>query len=158
MAGAFYRAFAWIYATLEWQDRVYLYYAAYNEGHKTGQRSIGLASLPRDRFVGLESLGSMEGHLITPLLIHTGQKMDSLWVNVNARGGELRVQVRDARNRVIDGLSFNDSKAVISDSLAHQVEYPTDLRALQGLPFRLEFALRDATLFSFSFGGSHSER
>lgn len=158
MAGAFDRAFAWIYATLEWQDRVYLYYAAYNEGHKTGQRSIGLASLPRDRFVGLESRGSMEGHLVTPLLIHTGQQMDSLWVNVNARGGELRVQVRDARNRVIDGLSFNDSKAVISDSLAHQVEYPTDLRALQGLPFRLEFALRDATLFSFSLGGSHSER
>jgi len=84
--------------------------------------------------------------------------MDSLWVNVNARGGELRVQVRDARNRVIDGLSFDDSKALISDSLAHQVEYPTDLRALQGLPFRLEFALRDATLFSFSLGGSHSER
>ena len=136
---------------------MYLYYAAYNEGHKIGQRSIGLASLPRDRFVGLESGGSKEGHLVTPLLIYTGQQMDAIWVNVNARGGELRVQVRDARNRVVDGFSFDDSKAVTSDSLAHQVEYPTDLGVLQGLPFRLEFALRDATLYSFSLEGSHSK-
>ena len=46
VAGSFDHAFAWVYATLEWQDLVYLYYAAYDEGHKVGRRSIGLATQP----------------------------------------------------------------------------------------------------------------
>lgn len=157
LTGNFDRAFAWVYATLEWQDRVYLYYAAYDEGHKKGRRSIGLASLPRDRFVALESRDSEEGRFITPFLIHKGQQVKGLWVNTNAQGGELRVQLRDANNHVIDGLSFDDCKAVTSNSLSHQVECAAGLSVLHGSPFRLEFALRDAALYSFSLVGPNSK-
>ena len=152
VAGSFDHAFAWVYATLEWQDLVYLYYAAYDEGHKVGRRSIGLATLPRDRFVALESSSSTEGRLVTPLLIHTCRQIEGLWLNADARGGELRRRRyvgADVSSR--EGLSFDDCKVISSDSLSHRIEFAGKMNRLRGQPFRLELALRNAAIYSFSF-------
>lgn len=149
--GSFDHAFAWIYATLEWQDVVYLYYAAYDEGHKTGRRCIGLATLPRDRFVARESRGPGEGRLVTPLLIHTRRQIRGLWLNADARGGELRAQIRGADDRVVEGLSFNDCRAISSDSLSHRIVFTSEINCLSGRPFRLELSMQNAAVYAFSF-------
>ena len=149
--GSFDHAFAWIYATLEWQDIVYLYYAAYDKGHKTGRRRIGMATVPRDRFVGRESRDSREGQLRTPLLLHTRRQIEGLWLNADARGGELRAQIRGADDRVVDGLAFDDCRTICSDSLSHRVEFAGGINRLRGQPFRLELSLRNAAIYAFSF-------
>ncbi|HJO03696.1 MAG TPA: hypothetical protein QGG47_06970 [Acidobacteriota bacterium] len=151
LAGSFDHAFAWVYATLEWQDLVYLYYAAYDEGHKTGHRSIGLATLQRDRYVALAASGSSAGRLLSPLLVHTRKQVDGLWLNADARGGELRVQVLGADDRVVEGLSFNDCRAISGDSLSHRVEFAGEINRLCGQPFRLELSVLNAAVYAFSF-------
>ncbi len=149
-AGGFDRAFAWIYAALEWQDLVYLYYAAYDEGHKVGQRSIGLATLPRDRFVALRTSGPTEGRLVTPRLIHTRRQVEGLWLNADARGGELRAQIRGADDRIINGLSFDDCQAFSGDDISHRIEFAGEMNRLRGRPFRLELSLQNAAVYAFS--------
>lgn len=149
--GAYDHAVAWVYGVAEHQGRVYLAYSAYRDGHKVGPRSIGMAILPRDRFVARAASGAQEGELLTrPLRVRDGP-IAGLWLNADASGGSIGLQVRDLEGRPVPGLAFQDCRPVTGDGLALEVRCARDFRELRDSAFRLEFSLRNAKLFAFSF-------
>lgn len=135
-------------------DKHWLYYAGANERHGNEQvrfdrkHAIGLATLRLDGFVSL-SAGALAGTVVTkPLKLDGGE----LLVNVDARGGEVSVEVLDDSGRPLPGFSGD---AVVStpnvDELRWQPRWRghTDLSTLRNRIVRLKFRLRDAKLYSF---------
>jgi hypothetical protein len=157
--GTWDRSHAWIDEQVIVGDRVYLYYGGYRSGHKANRfedRQIGLVTMPLDRYVARRA-GEQTGTLLTvPLTLD--ERSRKLLVNADASGGELRVQVRDARSRaVIDGMSFADCRPISGDGLRHEIHWTDETRtrqrlaAFNGKAVQLEFSLRAASLFAFEF-------
>jgi len=125
---------------------------------------IGLASLRIDGFCSLQAV-DREGWVETPPLRWV---RGELHLNVDPRrdltahpaydGGEVRVEVRDARNKPVRGYRFADCVPVTRNT-AHRtagdgtlpVEWNRGrkMAALAGRKIRLAFRLRDAHLYSF---------
>ncbi len=148
------RAFAWVYSAVEHDDRVWLFYAAYDEGHKVGHRRVRLAVTDKDRFVSRSAPGGSSGRLVTRLLRCAGDTASGLWVNAAAAGGEIRVQLRDQEGHVPLGYAFDDCEPIRTDRGAQAVRFVGGSDHLRRGPFRLEFALQSADLFGFSFTDS----
>jgi len=137
-------AMAWGDEQIVVDDEVYIYYGGYSHGHKTERyegRQIGLARLPRDRYVAREA-DLNPGRLVTRSMLLDGE---SLTVNANVVGC-LSVRVLDDQGRPLDGYSWIDLKG---DSLQHPLSWYKGISALRNRPVRLEFKLVDAQLFGF---------
>jgi len=148
--GTYDRAFAWVTGAAQANDKVYLSYAAYNQGHKTGDRQCGVATIARDRFVAREALGAETGTLRTYMLSYAGRGPLQLWLNADASRGEIRARALDDKGDVIPGFSFADCVPVVSDGLSQQVVWKQPSSRLKNKPFRIEFSLRNARLYGFS--------
>jgi hypothetical protein len=147
--GAWDHAMAWVGTSVPVGDEMYLYYAGYKWGHKyhhSVERQIGLVKVKRDRYVARRS-GEKGGTLTTPLVTLDGKQ---LTLNADAQGGEVRVQVRDTSGQPIPGLSFADCQPVTDDSMNAPLRWKSkSLADVAGKPVRLEFALKNASLFAF---------
>jgi hypothetical protein len=145
--GAWDHAMAWIGSSVAVDDEVYLYYAGYRWGHKyrhSVDRQIGLVKVPRNRYVARQA-GPEGGTIVTPVLALRG---DALSLNVDADGGEVRLQVSDVSGAPIPGFLYADCRPVTSDSLAADIEWSGRLSTLRDRPVRLELLLRNARLFA----------
>jgi hypothetical protein len=145
--GAWDHAMAWIGSSVAVEDEMYLYYAGYRWGHKyhhSVDRQIGLVKVPRDRFVARQA-GEQEGTIVMPVVVLEAER---LTLNVDAEGGEVRVQVTDAAGEPIPGFRFADCRPVVSDGLDAPVEWTGRLASLAGRPVRLEVRLKQAQLFA----------
>jgi hypothetical protein len=149
--GTWDRAMAWADCQLPvGGDEVFIYYGGYARGHKVErftERQIGLARLPRDRYVARRA-GDAEGRLQTPPVLLDGS---ALTLNAAAAddGGAIRARVLDASGRPLDGFDFPDIAAPIrGDFLAHPLRWKRPLTDLRGHPVRLEFVLRRAALYA----------
>jgi hypothetical protein len=117
--------------------------------------AIGRAVLRRDGFASWDSLPGRTGILLTQPLIAPGE---SLWVNVDAGNGCLRVEVLDPEGRVIPEFAGEKCRPISGDTarldqcatLVHW-HSAAALAALAGRPIRLRFLLEGARLFSFGF-------
>ena len=76
---------------------------------------------------------------------------DTLVLNANATGGEIRVEAVDALGRVVKGFSKADCKPISGDRTKHVVSWVggTNCHPLQARPIKLRFYIRRARLFSF---------
>ncbi len=137
-------AMAWGDEQIVVGDETFVYYGGYLRGHKVArldERQLGLARMPRDRYVAREA-DLNRGRLVTKPFLARGESL-----TVNARVvGELRVRVCDAQGRPLDGFGWSEIKG---DSVQAAVRWARPLSALAGTPVRLEFELRDAQLFGF---------
>ena len=157
--GSWDRSHAWIDEQLIVGDDVHLYYGGYRSGHKANRfadRQIGLVKMPLDRYVARRA-GDQPGTLLT-VPIKLNAHANRLLINANASGGELRVQLRDATsNNVIDGLTYDNCRVLSNDGVRTEVLWGDEaqtrqkLAALNGKAVQLEFALKNASLFSFDF-------
>jgi len=148
--GTWDRAMTWIDSAVPVGDELFLYYGGYARGHKVAphdERQIGLARLPRDRYLSLDA-GDEPGTLRTRPLVVGAAKMT---VNADARGGEVRVQLLDETGKVRRGFAFADCQPIVGDSLAHRVRWKGDLAALRHKTVRVEMRLRDAKVFALEF-------
>ena len=148
--GSWDHAMSWMSAALPVGDEVFFYYGGYARGHKiapTTERQVGLARMKQDRYVALAP-GRGEGTLWTPSFIIPG---DRLTVNADAARGEVRVRLLDQDGRPLKALGEAEARSITSDALAGDVQWPKPLSALRGKPIRLEFRVRQATLFGFEF-------
>lgn len=111
------------------------------KGMYAGQ-SIGLAMLRRDGFASMDG-GAKPGVLTTRPVTFKGEH---LFVNVNAPGGELRVEALDERGRV----SFT-SEPVSGDSTKQLIQWKgaASLAKLSGKPVRFRFHLTNGQLYAF---------
>ncbi len=109
-----------------------------------------LAILRQDGFISLDAEKG-GGDLLTRPFITTG---DQLLLNVAVhRDGQVRVEVLDANNKPIAGLSLQDCHPLKADSINQVVSWSsgTDHGQFTRQPMRLRIELKNADLFSFQF-------
>ena len=128
-------------------DELWIYYTGSRHpyrGYNEWQHRIGLAVLPRDRFVSIDGAENA-GIVVTRPLDLAGHY---LHLNAAARG-RIRVAVLDEQGRAISGLGLDDCIPLAEDALDVQVARKgRDALDVQGR-LRLQFELREAALFSF---------
>ncbi len=117
--GSWDHAMAWITSPVYVKDQMFFYYSGYNEGHKVGKRQIGLAQLPQDRFVALESKDN-KGRIVTRVF-----RTSCNYIALNAKSpyGRIRVQLTDRYGRVLPGYSFEECKPLNKDALRSPVRW-----------------------------------
>ena len=142
--GTWDHAMAWFGDCVQVGDEEFIYYGGYSAGHKVGDRQIGLAKLRANGFVSRDA-GGARGYLRTPFVALSASTMS---VNADVEG-ELRARVLDAEGRPLPGFDWDDCSPIRGDSVRHAVRWSGDLRSLGGRPVRLEFALRNASLYAF---------
>ncbi len=132
-------------------DVVRAYYSGWNcrhgwhelppEGKKV---SIGMATWPRDRFVGLRA-GRQGGELV----VIQSPAGEELHVNADAAGGSLVAEI-SAGGRTLEGLDAASCEVLQRDSLDHVVRWrdaPSPGKAAPG-PVQVTIRMTDAEIFS----------
>ncbi|OFX16385.1 MAG: hypothetical protein A2Z18_03340 [Armatimonadetes bacterium RBG_16_58_9] len=134
---------------ITWNDKHWIYYSGARERHGSPQSrkcSIGLATLRLDGFVCLEARDDT-GTVITKPFELEGENIE---VNVDAKGGEVQVEVLDASGKPIPGFSGKDSKVYRAvDELRLQPKWRDSLAVLKGQVVQLRFSLKNAKLYAF---------
>jgi hypothetical protein len=133
-------------------DQLYFYFSGRagspgDKGRRDGGGSTGLATLRRDGFVSLGA-GGAGGSLTTRPVRFTGKH---LFVNADAREGELTAEVLDGGGRAVAGLTRADCVPVRADKTLQPVKWEsaTDLSGVAGKAVKLRFHLKDARLYAF---------
>jgi hypothetical protein len=150
--GTWDRAMTWIGSVLPVDDQLYIYFGGYARGHKSDpqkERQIGLAFLPNDRFVARTAIGDDIGELVTvPLKKPAGA--DSLYLNADASGGEIQVQLLDEDGVAIEGATYDDHRPLDEDGLRINVSdltWPANHDVI-----RIAFRLKNASIYTFQWG------
>ena len=115
-------------------EEIWVYYGGSNELHgepprygEAVRRGICLAKIQKDRLVCLKT--DNEGLVTTaPLSI----KPDSLWINADATGGSLQVELVDPFGRVLPGKGFDDCVPLTGDETEHRVRWKGDRKVAIG--------------------------
>lgn len=113
----------------------------------SGVCATGLATLRRDGFVSMDA-GEAEGVLLTRPVRFSGKR---LFVNANAGGGELRVEVCDTSGAPLPGFTKADCVPLTADAACAGVAWNSggDLGVFAGKPVRFRFYLRQGSLYAF---------
>ena len=108
--------------------------------------SVGVATLRRDGFAGMVADG--HGMLMTRPVTFSGAH---LFVNADARFGDVSVDVLDEKGEPYAGYSAADCRALVrTDSTKSALTWKGgDLSRFAGKPVRFRFNLHTATLYSF---------
>ena len=152
--GAWDRAMTWVGSLVDAGDQYYLYYGGYARGHKIEpekERQLGLAVMPKDRFVSRDAQAGTTGRLLTVPLALAGTPGTQLCLNADVREGSIRVRVLDADKTPIQGMGFDDCAPVTQDGVALPVSGLHFESLDRERPIRLEFELSGAQLFGFEF-------
>jgi hypothetical protein len=144
LPGSWDHANAWGGDQLVVGDKTFLYYAGYARGHKVErfkERHIGLARMPRDRYVAREADLNM-GRLVTKALRLNGSQ-----ITVNAYvEGKMRIRLVDINGDTIEGYDWVD---ISGDAVDHPVPWKQNLKSLNEKNVQIEFQLQDAQIFGF---------
>lgn len=119
-------------------DEIRFYYGGYSMGAIDGSNDyvmgsgIGLATLPRDRFAGIEPAPTGRGALPADPTPHAGQvtlkpidfsNLSKLMLNADASKGRVRVELLTADGFRVRGFSVDDAVPIVGDSLEHEVKW-----------------------------------
>jgi hypothetical protein len=109
---------------------------------------FGVATLPRDRYVGWKAAES-SGTLLTRPITFSGK---DLILNLDAKGGAARVALLGADSQPIPGFGLDDCDPISADGFDQTVQWRGgSLSELAGKPVRLQFSLRRCTLYTWQF-------
>lgn len=138
-------------------DEVRFYYfgCAYTHGHTEPFNSpgtytgFGLATLPRDRYVGWHA-ATVPGAITTKPLRFKGKE---LRLNLDATRGQTRVELLDAAGKPIKGYALEDCDPITVDSFDQVVKWrgKGDLSALAGKPLQVRISLQQSVLYTWQF-------
>jgi hypothetical protein len=135
-------------------DQIWIYYAGTgrtrSEGHDC---KIGLAQLPRDRFVALAPKDPEREAMVELKPRHCDP--EDLLLNANAEDGEIRVELCSFSGNPLAGFTREDCQPIYADSLDHAVRWQ-DLGlaaavAQHGPNLRIRLILRRARLHALRF-------
>ena len=146
-------------------DEIRFYYGAYSQGATSAdnhlhQSGVGLATLPRDRFAGIEALEKSDLPTQKKPLEKIGQvtlkplalkQWQSITVNTDATHGSVRVEVLDAQGQRLRGFSRDEAIALEGNSLAHAVCWQQrGLGDLGDGEYLLRLHLENATIYALN--------
>lgn len=145
-------------------DRLRFYFGAFSGlspklgGNLYAGASTGLAVLRRDGFASLDA-SSEPGSVVTRIVVFNGTH---LFVNLDATHGELRVELLDRANQVIEPFSAENCVPVHANNTRQPITWMhrKDLSVISGRPVRFRFQLTNGQLYSFwvspdASGASH---
>ena len=109
--------------------------------------STGLATLRRDGFASMDAADS-PCFLTTRPLLFSGKK---LFVNADVKKGNMKVEVLDENQNVIEPYTKDNCQAVSQDSTIVPVTWrgAESLQPVAGKPVRFRFSLQKGSLYSF---------
>ncbi|MEO7298016.1 MAG: hypothetical protein ABI042_05505, partial [Verrucomicrobiota bacterium] len=148
--GSWDHAMTWISQAVPVGDEIFFYYGGYARGHKIEaktERQIGLARMRKDRYVALLPTRD-EGTLLTKPFVVPGSQ---LTINTNAANGAVRVRLLDENGKPLRIPGATQVSTITGDHLAEEAGWQKSLHARRGKPARLEFSLKNASLFAFEF-------
>jgi hypothetical protein len=131
-------------------DEVYIYYGGYRWGHKAEvytERQIGLARMPRDRYVALVA-GKMAGLVRTRLARLQASRM-TINACVSGPGSQLRVRILDEAAKPYAGFDWGDAAPIQGDRVDHPINWKGKLADLRDKLVQFEVKLAEAKLYSF---------
>lgn len=115
-----------------------------------------------DGWAGYQA-GVAEGMLETRPFVADGK----LWINADARKGEIRVEVHEViearpgqplKTRVIPGFESDACQPITGDNIRARVSWQSaDWEQLRGKTVLLRIAFRNATFYSFGTSGKNSD-
>jgi len=145
--GTWDHAMTWADCQLNIADQTYIYYGGYKRGHKINryeERQIGLAVMPRDRYVARQA-ANLKATLTTPLITLDASDM---FVNAEVKG-RMRIRILDKNGLPLPGFDYNDCKPITGDSVRHLVRFKASLASLADKAVFLEFAFSNGKLYGF---------
>lgn len=136
-------------------DQIKLYYGGFDCTHAAKppwHGAIGLATLRKDGFASLDATDAT-GVVTTKALSGAGGK---LLVNYTAPpGGHLKVEVLDAKGKVLPGWDRDACDALEGDRIAEAVTWGRrQTLPSHAPPIRLRFILQNSSIYSFMAGES----
>ena len=147
--GTWDRAMAWGDCQLVVDDETFVYYGGYRRGHKVErftERQIGLARMPRDRYVARVA-GPTPGKLRTRAAV-----LDATGLALNARvKGAIKARILDAEGRPVEGYDWTDGRPIRGDGVRLEVTWRRPLVELKGKAVALELSITDAELWAFEW-------
>lgn len=143
--GSWDHAMSWGDEQIIVEDQTFIYYGGYARGHKVNrfeERQIGLAIMPRDRYVSREADLNV-GTLRTKPVI-----LEALKMTVNAKiQGKLRIRLLNRDGSTLNNFNWIE---IEGDSIEHPVEWGGKLNSLVGKTVLIEFELQNTQLFGFN--------
>ncbi len=137
--------------TIHLPKEIRFYYGAYpgwNSDLENDASGIGLATLPRDRFVAIEPTGSIAQATLKPVELGN---MKRLTLNADATGGEVRVELLTAEGYRVAGFTRDHSIAITGDSLQHPVKWNGKTMAdVAAGRYQLRVHLNNSKLFALT--------
>ena len=146
-------------------DEIRFYYGAYSHGATGGDdmklmTGIGLATLPRDRFAGLQPVPRSDQPTLKTPLENTGQVtlkpldltgVKRLELNADAVGGEVRAEILDGEGKRVRGFCREDAMVVTGDSLHHSLRWQAcSITNLPSGSYMLRLHLHNATAYALT--------
>ena len=129
------------------------YYGAYpgwNSDLVNDASGIGLATLPRDRFVAIEPADGIAQVTLKPIQLGN---VNRLTFNADATGGEVRVELLTAEGYRVAGFTQDHSIAITGDSLQHPLKWKgKTMENLTAGRYQLRVHLNNARLFALTLG------
>jgi Phosphodiester glycosidase len=150
-------------------NEMLIFFNAFSRNQQTpcpqGSRSIGVAKLRRDAFVGVRSSEKEVVGLITtkPLPV----RGDRLLINIEQRAsqsegvGEVTVALLDQQGTELPGYGFADSIPLVTDSVRAPVQWKTkaDLSELRDTKVRVAIRIRGgAIVYALAIHDEHNEQ
>jgi len=128
-------------------DRLHFYCSGRTKVKGQNVNSTGLATMRRDGFASMDTQGR-PGQLTTRPIRFQGSR---LFVNAHPGQGELRVEVLNELNEVIEPFSQKNAIPVETDSTRAELRWKghANLKTLAGKTVRFRFHLTDGSLYSF---------
>ncbi|MBI4578130.1 MAG: hypothetical protein HY718_00415 [Planctomycetes bacterium] len=133
-------------------EETWFYYLGLGGGHKSGARHVGLARMRKDGYVSRDARGTEEGRLRTVAMRLPFGPGTHLTLNAQVQpNGWIKAQVLDAGDQVIEGYGIEACRPVSGDGVSLPLTWNDrqDVSSLAGKTIRLEFRLRDASLYGF---------
>lgn len=141
-------------------DEVHFYYGAYSQGATGGDdyslgSGIGLATMKRDRFVGIEPVEVSDQATLKKPLHDVGQVtmkaidlsgVAALELNADAKAGSVRVELLNDDGKRILNFSADDAGLITGDSFRHRVRWKTG-ESLPAKKCLIRVHLQNATLY-----------
>ena len=144
LPGSWDHAMAWGDEQIVVGNKTYLYYVGYARGHKVdrfNERQIGLAIMPRDRYVSLEASIAPATLRSKPLQLSAS----SMTVNANVVG-QMRIRLVDQTGSELAGFDWVEIKG---DGVAIPVTWKSGLEKLSNKTVQLEMEMQQAQIFGF---------
>ena len=155
-SGMIFTASNWVEVGNEW----WIYYTGHNGPHGVRENEaltawrtggVGVATIRKEGLIAMRG-PAHGGVLCTRRMIWPG---GDLFINADARGGELKVRVSDARRKVVPGFDYADGATFSGDETSLEMKWNgRGLAEMKGREIRLEFFLREAEIFTFRAGGA----